>query len=120
VNLPDLKWGPAPPIFAKGAQMAVVSGDTTKSGPFVIRLRVPAGYRFAARHHPTNEYVTIIGGDMSLGMGDKLDENKGRALKAGGLAMARAYETLRLVHGRDVDPGLGRGTVRHHPRQPGG
>jgi mannose-6-phosphate isomerase-like protein (cupin superfamily) len=91
VNSPDLKWGPAPPIFAKGAQMAVLSGDPTKSGPFVVRLRVPAGYKFAAHHHPTDEYVTIISGDMSLGMGDKLDETKGMSLKAGGFAMAPAH-----------------------------
>jgi quercetin dioxygenase-like cupin family protein len=90
VNSPDLKWGPAPPIFAKGAQMAVLSGDPTKSGQFVIRLRVPAGYRFAAHHHPTDEYVTVISGDMSLGMGDKLDTTKGMSLTAGGFAMAPA------------------------------
>jgi quercetin dioxygenase-like cupin family protein len=90
VNSPDLKWGPAPPIFAKGAQMAVLSGDPSKPGVFVIRLKVPAGYRFAAHHHPTDEYVTVIDGDMSLGMGDKLDETKGAALAPGGFAEAPA------------------------------
>jgi hypothetical protein len=43
VNSQDLKWSPAPPIFAKGAQMAVLSGDPSKSGQFVIRLKAPAG-----------------------------------------------------------------------------
>ena len=90
VNLPDLKWGPAPPVFAKGAKMAVLSGDPSKAGIFVIRLQVPAGYKFAAHHHPTDEYVTIIKGDMSLGMGDKLDMTKGKKLSAGGFAMAPA------------------------------
>ncbi len=90
VNTPDVKWGPAPPIFAKGAQMAVLSGDPSKAGVFVIRLKVPAGYKFAAHHHPTDEYVTVLEGDMSLGMGDKLDETKGAALAAGGFAMAPA------------------------------
>ena len=42
-NSQDLKWSPAPPIFAKGAQMAVLSGDPSKSGQFVIRLKAPAG-----------------------------------------------------------------------------
>jgi hypothetical protein len=31
VNPQDLKWGPAPPIFAPGAQMAVLSGDPSKA-----------------------------------------------------------------------------------------
>ncbi len=90
VNSDQLKWGPAPAVFPKGAQMAVLAGDPTKPGQFVIRLKVPAGYRFAAHHHPTNEYVTVISGDFSLGMGDKLDSAKGAALSAGGFAMAPA------------------------------
>ena len=90
VNSQALKWGPAPPIFAKGAQMAVLSGDPSKSGEFVIRLKVPAGYKFAAHHHPTDEYVTVMEGDFSLGMGDKLDQTKGASLASGGFAKAPA------------------------------
>ncbi len=88
VNSQDLKWSPAPPIFARGAQIAVLSGDPSKPGQFVIRLKAPPGYRFAAHHHPEDEYVTVIDGDFSLGMGDKLDETKGATLSAGGFAMA--------------------------------
>ena len=90
MNASDLKWGPAPPVFPKGAQMAVLSGDPTKPGLFLIRLKMPAGYRIAAHHHPTDEYVTVLEGDLSLGMGDKLDEAKGAHLTAAGFAMAPA------------------------------
>jgi hypothetical protein len=46
---PDgLKWGAAPPAFPKGAQLAVVSGDPSKEGLYVIRLKVPAGYKVPA------------------------------------------------------------------------
>lgn len=90
VNSQDLKWGPAPPVFPKGAQMALISGDPSKAGEFVIRLKFPADYRIAAHHHPTDEYVTVLVGDLSLGMGDKLDEAKGAALAPGGFAMAGA------------------------------
>jgi quercetin dioxygenase-like cupin family protein len=90
VNSTDLKWGPAPPVFAKGAQMAVLSGDPSKAGEFVIRLRFPAGYKIGAHHHPTDEYVTVVSGDFSLGMGDKLDAAKSAALASGGFAMAPA------------------------------
>jgi quercetin dioxygenase-like cupin family protein len=90
VNSQDLTWGPAPPVFAKGAQMAVLAGDPSKTGQFVIRLKVPAGYKVAAHHHPTDEYVTVVEGDFSLGMGDKLDETKGASLRPGGFAEAPA------------------------------
>ena len=69
MNLADLKWGPAPPVFPAGAQMAVLSGDPGKAGSFVIRLMMPAGYKIAAHHHPTDEYVTVISGDFFLGHG---------------------------------------------------
>lgn len=88
VNTGDLKWGPAPAVFPKGAQMAVLAGDPTKAGAFVIRLKAPAAYKIPAHHHPTDEYVTVISGDLHLGMGDKLDAAKSASLSAGGFALA--------------------------------
>jgi len=90
VNSGDLKWGPAPAVFPAGAKMAVLSGDPGKSGVFVVRLKMPAGYKIPAHHHPTDEYVTVISGDLSLGMGDKLDPAKAAKLAPGGFAMAGA------------------------------
>src|ERR1700739_4511263 len=90
VNSTDLKWGPAPPVFPAGAQMAVLSGDPSSAGTFVIRLKMPAAYKIPAHHHPTAEYVTVITGDFSLGMGDKLDPAKGANLAEGGFAEAPA------------------------------
>ena len=80
----NYNWGAAPPVFPAGAQMAVLHGDPTKSGTFVVRLKFPANYQVAAHNHPTDEHVTIISGEMSLGMGDKLDRAKGDPLKPGG------------------------------------
>jgi quercetin dioxygenase-like cupin family protein len=80
----SLKWGPAPPILPKGAQVAVLYGDPDKPGPFVFRLRFPAGYKVAAHMHPNDYDVTVLTGTMYLGMGDKLDTAQGQALNAGG------------------------------------
>ncbi len=90
VNSSDLKWGPPPAVFPTGAQMSVLSGDPTKAGVFVLRLKMPAGYKIPAHHHPSDEYVTVISGDLSLGMGDKLDTAKAAKLTPGGFAMAGA------------------------------
>lgn len=83
-------WGPAPPVFPAGAQMAVLHGDPSKSGTFVVRLRFPADYAVAAHNHPTDEYVTVVSGQLSLGMGDKLDRAQGNSLHQGGFAVAPA------------------------------
>lgn len=90
MNADGMKWGPAPAVFPKGAEMAVLSGDPGKAGLFTVRLKMPAGYTIAAHHHPTTEYVTVISGDFGLGMGDKLDKGKGMTLHAGGFAEAPA------------------------------
>ena len=51
LNAKDLKWGPAPNVFPKGAQMAIVSGDPFKDGPYVVRLKAPKGYRVPPHNH---------------------------------------------------------------------
>jgi quercetin dioxygenase-like cupin family protein len=69
---------------------ALVSGDPTKAGPFVIRLKVPAGYKIAPHWHPTDENVTVISGTFAIGMGEKFDETKMKTLPAGGYAQMPA------------------------------
>jgi quercetin dioxygenase-like cupin family protein len=89
VVAPDqVKWAAAPPAFPKGAQLAVVSGDPAKEGLYVIRLKVPAGYKVPPHTHPNDENVTVLSGTFNIGMGGTVDETKGTALKAGGFAKA--------------------------------
>lgn len=89
-NSSDLKWGPAPSVLPKGAEITVLSGDPFKDGAYVLRLKMPAGYKIPAHNHPTTEYVTVISGDFHIGMGDRLDEKNGIALTAGGYGEAPA------------------------------
>jgi anti-sigma factor ChrR (cupin superfamily) len=90
VNADQLKWAPVPSMLPKGAEWALVSGDASKEGLYVLRIKLPAGYKVPAHNHPTTEYVTVLSGDFNIGMGDKLDETKGMALHAGGFAEAPA------------------------------
>ena len=82
---PDaLKWGPAPSVLPKGGQMAVLAGDPGKSGAFTVRLKMPAGYKIPAHTHPHSEPITVIAGEFSFGIGDKLDEKAAQKLGPGG------------------------------------
>jgi anti-sigma factor ChrR (cupin superfamily) len=108
-NDADLKWVRRPRFFPPGAQIAVVSGDPFKEGLYVVRLKMPAGYKIPAHNHPTTEYVTVLSGAFNIGMGDKLDAQKGIALRPGGFAEAAAKmnhyawtsgETVVQVHGQ--------------------
>jgi quercetin dioxygenase-like cupin family protein len=84
------KWGDAPPALRKGAQFAVLSGDPGKQGPFVIRLKMPAGFKIAPHWHPTDEQVTIIAGTFSVGMGDNFDAQATKTLTTGDYALMPA------------------------------
>src|SRR5205823_14053602 len=90
MNSDDLKWGPAPAVFPKGAQMAVLSGEPGKAGLLTVRLRMPAGSAIQSCPPPTTECVTVVAGGFALGMGGKLDTSNGITLPAGGFAAAAA------------------------------
>ena len=86
----EVKWGDPPPVFEKGASFAVVAGDPGKPGIYVVRLKMPAGYKIAPHWHPTDEHVTVISGQFALGMGDKIDEASAKSLPAGSYALLPA------------------------------
>lgn len=80
---PALVWGPAPAAFPTGAQMAVVSGDPGKPAPFVVALRMPAGYKILPHFHPMDEIVEVKSGDFLYGMGNTFDVAKAKHMKVG-------------------------------------
>lgn len=83
-NPVDIKWEPAPPNLPKGAKVAVLYGDPSKPGPYVVRLMTPASYKIPAHWHPGAENLTVISGTFYLGFGEKVEPAKAHALKAGG------------------------------------
>ena len=86
----DVKWGDPPPVFEKGMSFAVVSGDPSKAGVFVVMAKVPAGYKINPHWHPTDENVTVLSGTMALGMGEKFDEASMKTVPTGGYAFMPA------------------------------
>jgi len=78
-----LKWMDGPPGLPSGSQIAVVSGDPGKKGPFTVHLKFPADYAVAAHHHPTDEHVSVVSGKIGYGMSDHLDREKAKSLAPG-------------------------------------
>lgn len=82
----DLKWVDGPPTLPAGAQMSVIDGDPKAKGTFTMRLKFPANFKIPAHWHSKNENITVIEGELNMGLGDVLDESKGHALPTGGYA----------------------------------
>jgi quercetin dioxygenase-like cupin family protein len=73
-------WGAAPPSLPPGAQAAVLLGHPAKEGPFVLRLRFPAGFVVPPHRHSKDEMVTVIAGRFGIAAGEKLDRSAGDVL----------------------------------------
>ena len=79
----SIEWKPGPSAIPAGAKMAVLEGDPTREGPFVVRFQFPAGYHIAAHTHPKTERVTVISGALYLATGESLDRSSAKEIPAG-------------------------------------
>jgi quercetin dioxygenase-like cupin family protein len=87
----DANWRPTTMLPA-GTQVAVLTGDPTKPGPFAVRLKFPAHFSIPAHWHPADEHVIVTSGTLTFGMGDKLDRTAAtnKTLTTGGFAVMPA------------------------------
>jgi quercetin dioxygenase-like cupin family protein len=79
----DVTWSPGPPTLPSGAQLAVLFGSPAEEGPFVIRLKFPAGYEVPGHWHSKEEHVTVIAGEFGIGTGEALDRDLAPRLTPG-------------------------------------
>src|SRR2546423_986233 len=86
----EIQWGDAPAVLPAGAKMAVLEGDPNKPGIYIVRLKAPNGYRVPPHWHPAAEYLTVISGNFSVGMGDKWEDRGMTQLGPGGYATMNA------------------------------
>jgi quercetin dioxygenase-like cupin family protein len=76
----ELKFNRNP---ATGSELAVVMGKPREPGPFVVRVRYPAGLKAMPHSHPNDTYVTVISGVLRYAEGEKFDESKFKDYPAG-------------------------------------
>lgn len=83
----DLTWKDGPASLPKGVTSAVIEGDPSKTGPFTMRLKLPADYKVPPHWHPAIEHVTVVAGSFYMGLGERFDESKATQLPVGGFAV---------------------------------
>jgi len=81
-KLPDqIPWGP---VNAAGAQSAVVVGDPTKPGFYMVMNRFQPGNFSKPHYHPNDRFITVVKGTWYVGTGNKWDKDATIGVKAGG------------------------------------
>ncbi len=78
----DLVWG-EPTDIPSGAKGTVIEGDPSKAGYFTVRAKFPAGYKIAPHTHPAAERLTVLSGNLNMGMGEKFDKDATKPMPAG-------------------------------------
>ena len=71
----EIVWKAQP--LAPGLDTAVTFGDPTKAGPYVLRVRFPAGFKLMPHFHP-DEWRTgiVLSGNYYMGLGEQWDDGK--------------------------------------------
>ena len=75
-----VNWGAAPPSLPPGARAAALLGSPAKEGPFVLRLKFPAGFVIPPHRHSKDEFVTVISGKVAMSSGEKIERASLKAL----------------------------------------
>ena len=75
---------------ATGSELAPVFGDGRKPGPFIARVRYPAGHKSMPHSHPADTHITVISGTMRYAEGSTFDETKFKDYPAGSFLVVPA------------------------------
>ncbi|TAJ72821.1 MAG: cupin domain-containing protein [Phenylobacterium sp.] len=82
----NVEWRPFP-AFPPEARLAVLVGDPSQAGPYVIRVKLPAGVRMAPHRHPEDRLYTVISGVFHIGLGERFDPDSLQAFGPGSVVV---------------------------------
>jgi quercetin dioxygenase-like cupin family protein len=78
----DIDWEPFA-AFPPSACLAVVVGQPSAPGPYVVRVKVPSGVRLMPHRHQEDRVYTVMSGVFYIGLGDQFDGGKLEAYPPG-------------------------------------
>jgi quercetin dioxygenase-like cupin family protein len=78
----EIDWHPFD-AFPAGVLLAILVGHPSKPGPYVIRVKLPAGAKLMPHQHPEDLIYTVICGEFYIGRGDTFDGDRVTAYPPG-------------------------------------
>lgn len=86
IHAEDIEWKPFA-AYPPDARLAILVGDPAKPGPYVIRVKLPAGTKMMPHVHPEDRIYTVLAGVFYIGLGDVFDESKLTAFAPGSVVV---------------------------------
>jgi quercetin dioxygenase-like cupin family protein len=71
----DIDWKPFP-AFPPSARLAIMVGEPARPGPYMVRVKLPAGEKLMPHRHPEDRLYTVISGVFYIGLGEQFDDAK--------------------------------------------
>jgi len=63
--------------------LAVLVGEPSRPGPYVVRVKVPSGVKLMPHRHPEDRIYTVMSGVFYIGLGEQFDGDKVQAYPPG-------------------------------------
>ena len=71
----DIDWKPFA-AFPPSVRLAVVVGEPSREGPYVVRVKVPRGVKLMPHRHREDRIYTVLSGVFYIGLGDRFDAER--------------------------------------------
>ena len=71
--------------YYAGGEQAILFGDPSRPGPYVLRVRLPAGLHIQPHYHLDGRIVQVMSGTMYFALGASGDTTKLRAIPPGSM-----------------------------------
>ena len=78
----DIDWKPFA-AFPPEVRLAVVVGEPSREGPYVVRVKVPRGVKLMPHRHREDRVYTVVSGVFYIGLGDRFDADRLEAYPPG-------------------------------------
>ena len=73
--------------FPQAARLAVLVGNPSLPGPYVIRVMLPMGAKLMPHRHPEDRIYTVISGVFYIGLGQEFSEERLLAFPPGSVVV---------------------------------
>jgi len=74
--LPETSTGSRSRRSRRRFRLAVLVGEPSEPGPYVVRVKVPSGVKLMQHRHPEDRIYTVMSGVFYIGLGDQFDSTR--------------------------------------------